>query len=68
MEHRPVSRSFERYDVYMFGNASDVLVGWHKFEANNEAAAISVAIALAQSQRMELWHGDILVRSWSRPK
>jgi len=64
MEYRPVSRSFERYDLYMFGKASDVLVGWHTFKANNEDAAVSEAIALAQSARMELWQGDNLIRRW----
>jgi len=66
MEHLPVSRSIERYDLYLF--ESDLLVGWHKFDANNEGAAVNYAMALAGSARKELWVGDKLLRSWPRPK
>jgi hypothetical protein len=56
------------YDLYLFHGDSEVIVGWHKLEAVNNAAAIKQADEFARIERMELWEGSAMTKRWESPE
>jgi hypothetical protein len=54
------------YDLYYFGTHRDVIVGWHKFESQDDEAAIMLAAAMVLHGRSELWHNAVLVKRWEQ--
>ena len=56
------------YDLYMFLSESNLIGGWHSFEAESDGAAIEVAEGLAQQFPLELWQEGSLVKRWEQPR
>jgi hypothetical protein len=54
------------YDLYLFVADSDLIGGWHRFEAQSDEAAIAVAEGLAQRDPLELWRESSLVKRWEK--
>ena len=52
------------YDLYLFGHASDVIVGWHKFDSEDDEAAVALVAALSLTGPHELWCDVALVMRW----
>ena len=53
------------YDLYLFVSESDLIGGWHSFEAESDEAAIEVAEGFAQQALpIELWKEVSLVKRW----
>ena len=55
------------YDLYVLDADSGVILGWHKFEVDDDNAAIEMAQALVRQPPAELWRGDLLVKKWEAP-
>ena len=55
------------YDLYLFEDAPDVVVGWHKFECEGHETAIAIAVAMALKGTHELWHDEALIKRWEQP-
>jgi hypothetical protein len=43
---------------------NELLVGWHKFEAENDDAAIEIAEGLVRQTASQLWQEERLVKHW----
>jgi len=56
------------YDLYLFVPDTEVIGGWHKFDAASDEAAIEVAQGLAHEAPLELWRESTLVRRWEEPR
>jgi hypothetical protein len=54
------------YDLYMFAPEGEVVIGWHRFDADTDEAAVDLAQGLAQQPPLELWKDDVLVRRWEK--
>jgi len=54
------------YDLYTFGAHPDVIVGWHKFESEDDEAAMALAAAMVVHGPSELWHNAVLVKRWEQ--
>ena len=54
------------YDLYMFAENKDVVLGWHSFEAEAHQDALDLAEGLVQQPPAELWQGTALVKRWER--
>ena len=52
------------YDLYMFASGQAILLGWHRFEAVDEAAAIELAGGLARHPPLELHCEGLLIKRW----
>jgi hypothetical protein len=57
----------KRYDLYVYEPGSDVVVGWHKFEAVGNISACEIVQRLGLSGRIELWADDEIVDRWEAP-
>ena len=54
------------YDLYLFAEGKNVVLGWHSFEADEESDAVDLAEGLVQQPPAELWQGTALVKRWER--
>jgi hypothetical protein len=54
----------KRYDLYVYELGSEMIIGWHMFDAVNDHAAIQVTVALELTGRVELWSDAELVKRW----
>lgn len=54
------------YDLYLFAEGKNVILGWHSFEADEEGDALDLAEGLVQQPPAELWQGTVLVKRWER--
>jgi hypothetical protein len=52
------------YDLYLLDPDSRVALGWHKFDAASDKAAIELAQPLITQPPVELWQAEKLVRTW----
>lgn len=52
------------YDLYLFAADWKIILGWHKFDASDDEAAIEVAQALVNQPPVELWRDGLLVKRW----
>ena len=52
------------YDLYQFASDQELILGWHKFDAEGDEAAMAIGNALAQQAPLELWQDSRLVKRW----
>lgn len=52
------------FDLYLFAEGKDVVLGWHTFNADDESMALELAEGLVQQPPAELWQGSTLVKRW----
>ena len=52
------------YDLYLLDPDSRLTIGWHKFDAASDEAAIELAQPLTIQPPGELWQAEKLVRNW----
>lgn len=52
------------YDLYLLDPDRRVVLGWHKFDAASDEAAIELAQPLITQSPVELWQAEKLVRNW----
>ena len=57
----------KRYDIYVYEPHSGVVVGWHKFDAEDSRSALEIVQSLDLSGRLELWEEDEIVKRWDVP-
>jgi hypothetical protein len=55
------------YDLYQFASDQDLILGWHKFDAEDDEAALAIGEGLAQQAPLELWQDNRLVKRWESP-
>ena len=58
------SQYLKTYDLYLLDPDSRLSIGWHKFDAASDKAAIELAQPLTIRPPGELWQADKLVRNW----
>jgi hypothetical protein len=63
----PVSH-MKTYDLHQFAANGTVPIGWHRFEAADDEAALDIAQALAILPPMELWEDGILIKRWEQDR
>jgi hypothetical protein len=56
------------YDLYLLDPDSRVALGWHKFDAASDEAAIQLARPLIIQPPGELWQAEKLVMNWERER
>ena len=54
------------FDLYLFADGKDVVLGWHSFDAEGESEALELAEGLVHQPPAELWQGSALVKRWER--
>ena len=52
------------FDLYLFAPEGKMILGWHKFEAADDEAAIENARGLVTQPPVELWRENMLVKRW----
>jgi len=57
----------KRYDIYVYEPGSDIIVCWHKFEADDSKAAFEIVQSLGLSGRLELWKNYEILKRWDAP-
>jgi len=57
-------QGLKTYDLYVLDPDSRVALGWHKFNAPSDKAAIETAQALITQTPVGLWQAEKLVRAW----
>ena len=57
----------QTYDLYMFASGQAILLGWHRFEADDDEAAVALADGLAKHPPLELLRDGVLVKRWDAP-
>jgi hypothetical protein len=58
------SQNLKTYDLYLLDPDSRLPIGWHKFDAASDKAAIELAHPLTIRPPGELWQAEKLVRNW----
>jgi hypothetical protein len=56
----------ETYELHHFAGDGKLPIGWHRFEAADDEAALEIAEALAILPPMELWRDNFLVKRWEQ--
>ena len=62
--HMRRGQRLKTYDLYLLDPDSRLAIGWHKFDAASDEAAIELAQPLAIRPPGELWQAEKLVRNW----
>lgn len=52
------------YDLYLFAEEGNVIVGWHRFDAPQDSEALAIAEGLVWHPPAELWQAGALVKRW----
>lgn len=55
------------YDLYLYATDRELILGWHRFEAEGDETAVQIAVGLAEQQTpLELWQDQSLIKRWEK--
>jgi hypothetical protein len=52
------------YDLYRYDPAGNIVVGWHRFEADDDDHALRISEELATHPPAEIWRDQRIVKRW----
>lgn len=58
------ANGIRRYDLYVFGDGTNVIVDWQKVDAPGLDEAMEFAFSKQKQSPMELWSQGRLIRRW----